>query len=261
MRKQAFTLIELLVVVSIIALLLAILLPSLKNARHEARATVCLTNIRGLEQAHWVYMTQWNGYMVNVGLSHGGSTLDESASWFRTLEKDYGNKLLARSPLDDSAHWGPAPAGEPIPGSPPDRRRVTSYGINDFLTDVSQNGLNPYGPPPSGIAPRDWPGGDGRAYTRLDRVPRPSQTIHFLVMAFEGPYASADHTHVTQWIEEPSPEVMASSQVQINVFGGEPKSKEALGHYGFLDGHAKRMKFRNTLTDIETNNYDPRIAR
>jgi len=51
----AFTLIELLIVVSIIALLLSVLLPSLTQARERSRAVVCLSNIRQVALAFHVY--------------------------------------------------------------------------------------------------------------------------------------------------------------------------------------------------------------
>lgn len=46
--RSAFTLIEVLVVVAIIALLVAILMPSLAAARYEARLTVCRSNLHQL---------------------------------------------------------------------------------------------------------------------------------------------------------------------------------------------------------------------
>lgn len=54
-RRPAFTLIELLVVISIIALLIAILLPSLSGARHEGRRAFCLSSLRQLAMASSAY--------------------------------------------------------------------------------------------------------------------------------------------------------------------------------------------------------------
>ncbi|MFH0980136.1 MAG: H-X9-DG-CTERM domain-containing protein [Planctomycetota bacterium] len=53
--RCAFTLVELLTVVSIIALLLAILLPSLRNAREQARTAVCGSNLRQIALANELY--------------------------------------------------------------------------------------------------------------------------------------------------------------------------------------------------------------
>ncbi len=55
-RAPAFTLIEILVVVAIIALLVAILLPSLQRAREQAKIALCLSNLRSLGVAASAYL-------------------------------------------------------------------------------------------------------------------------------------------------------------------------------------------------------------
>jgi prepilin-type N-terminal cleavage/methylation domain-containing protein len=61
MSRKAFTLIELLVVISIIALLIAILLPALGAAREQTRVTQCLANVRTLAQGMYNHAADHNG--------------------------------------------------------------------------------------------------------------------------------------------------------------------------------------------------------
>lgn len=60
-QKKAFTLIELLVVISIIALLLSILMPSLNLVKKRARRIVCATQIRQLGLGMAMYAGENNG--------------------------------------------------------------------------------------------------------------------------------------------------------------------------------------------------------
>jgi prepilin-type N-terminal cleavage/methylation domain-containing protein len=66
MKKRAFTLIELLVVVAIIAILIAILLPSLGRARTNAKVTVCAANLKSWGRAITVYCSEWDGYIMSA---------------------------------------------------------------------------------------------------------------------------------------------------------------------------------------------------
>jgi prepilin-type N-terminal cleavage/methylation domain-containing protein len=68
MKRAGFTLIELLVVIAIIALLLSVMVPSLRIAKEYAAAAVCLTNQKNLCLAWTMYAED------NKSLLVGGST-------------------------------------------------------------------------------------------------------------------------------------------------------------------------------------------
>jgi len=253
--RSAFTLVELLVVVAIIALLIGILIPAVGKARKVAQTTKCLANIRSLEQAHWNYMTEWNGVLIDVGLAHGGVHADEQATWVKSLKDSYqshqdsgqGIEIRARSPLDDSPHWGPAPAGKPIPDSPPDQRRRTSYGLNDYLTSATP------------LA--------SQRHRKLNQIPSPSSTVHVVIMSFgadpqlgvTGDFAGSDHVHATSWFRDSGPpaHARAAMQSQTNAVRGNLGAADAVSNYGFLDGHAETLVFKELGTGPNRNMFDP----
>jgi len=65
MRRRGFTLIELLVVVSIIAVLAALLLPSISAVRASARQMQCVANLRQVGVAALSYAGDWEGAVPN----------------------------------------------------------------------------------------------------------------------------------------------------------------------------------------------------
>jgi prepilin-type N-terminal cleavage/methylation domain-containing protein/prepilin-type processing-associated H-X9-DG protein len=68
-HARGFSLIELLVSIAIIALLLAILLPSLGSGRSEARRAVCASNLHQLGHAFHMYATDYQGLAMPAAYS------------------------------------------------------------------------------------------------------------------------------------------------------------------------------------------------
>lgn len=102
---RAFTLIELLVVISIIALLMAILLPSLTRARESAKVLVCRSNLRNI----WTGMLQYTyanqdrvPFMEDINITEPDADPFDQSKEARTtvgrVLKDYVNESSWRCP-------------------------------------------------------------------------------------------------------------------------------------------------------------------
>ncbi len=79
-RRCGFTLVELLVVVSIIALLIAILLPSLRRARDQAKCVKCVAHARGMAQAAMLFANTHGDRLQLVTDAQGNQEADPSRS-------------------------------------------------------------------------------------------------------------------------------------------------------------------------------------
>ena len=89
---KPFTLIELLVVIAIIAILAAILLPTLASARERGRTADCANNLKQIMHGFNLYCNDHDGWMVST------ENADSSLRWCGTLD---GNEYAARGGLMD----------------------------------------------------------------------------------------------------------------------------------------------------------------
>lgn len=75
--RFGFTLIELLVVIAIISILMAVLLPALASSREQAKTIACLSQVRQMGQAMYMYAQEENGripkYTLELYMIYYGS--------------------------------------------------------------------------------------------------------------------------------------------------------------------------------------------
>ena len=76
--------------------------------------------------------------------------------------------------------------------------------------------------------------------------------------SFPSIVTGADHPHVENWVSNVP--VQAARHLATGIHGGKTRSWEAVA-YGFPDGHAETLRFREAFESFERNRFDPTVAR
>lgn len=167
-RRSAFTLIELLVVIAIIALLLAIIMPALKNAKMVAKRLVSSSNMRQIGIAINLYADDNKGLFPET--TH---TVSSDKSWIYTLAP-YLSKV-------DKIRICPA--------DPKGKERLdnntSSYIVNEYMTPYYSLGQLV----------------SSKSFHNLYKLKRIASTITIFVAAdrWSPTDARADHAHSRSW--------------------------------------------------------------
>jgi len=124
-RPRGFTLIELLIVVAVLALLVSILIPSLRKAVERARSAVCMSNQKNCGVAFVIYAEDWQGKTVSMWQNAGGAI----ALW-PALYSGEPEQFSGIAGLTKYLHVGSGVFG--CPSNPIYKKDLPAYGRTNY---------------------------------------------------------------------------------------------------------------------------------
>ncbi|WDE97558.1 type II secretion system protein [Lentisphaera profundi] len=239
--KKNFTLIELLVVVAIIGILASLLLPVLGKARKTARTAVCVSNMKQISTASYLYLDDnldtFPGYYIHGGQAHNSLPMyslvgvkGKQGGYVYEPEYKMVNPYLGDFTGDDRV---------PVAHCPLDEKPLNSAFSGDTTYDAigSSYGLNSRTNTDLKIGGLDADGNNKGQYTGVS-LSEISTASSEMVMALE----------VNAW------HFATAGSANIWSTGWHGNNKYTMA---FIDGHVKNM----TVYDQNKNNDNYKFDR
>lgn len=238
-KKTGFTLIELLVVIAVIAVLMGVLLPSLRRAREQVKRTVCCNQVRQQSVALLMYAQQNDSKMPLITFMGGEWLWDISYFATDAITNNGGERKTFHCPsnqIDTNVdnYWrysevrlryGSSGVAGPEPTSDKDRQshyRVVAYS---YLMETNSG---------RGVIFAAGEPGSRRPDPIRKFIKSTTQVGHHGEMEFVLDNVTA---YSEGWIR---PDRYADFAMGTNHMAGD---KPAGGNIGFLDGHASWRHF------------------
>lgn len=196
---------ELLVVVAIIAILAALLLPSLSRAKQRVKAIQCQNNLRQLGLATWMYASDFEDRLPP------SSHMTGYISWVAALPPYLGSKVTTTS-IGAATNILLCPVEKPGTG------RLSSYAANDFLLNYPTLPNNP------------------TPISKITQVASSSETI-WMAESLEA-LLGEDHFHFAGKLIDGDGYAPREFEGQVIV-----RRHSGAANYLFLDGHVETTKW------------------
>ncbi len=181
-KIKAFTLIELLVVISVIALLLAVLMPALGKTRDQARRILCESNLKTIGMGDIMYSQESDGWHVPAYYDDTDPGESRAPLWFQNRLFNMLVDLKGRHNEEDQDIFEEyeetmTPQLKDFK-CPYDKRTVENGGLHleqGYMVQGSSYAMNMMG-----IRPDGWWAPNKVYALKTDQVVKPAEKIHFM---------------------------------------------------------------------------------